>query len=126
MWSFVIVIAGSNGQEPAIGLGGTTMIHVIATIRTAPGRRDELIAAFRELIPLVRAEAGCIEYGTAIDLRTPIAAQAPVLDDAVTVVEKWDSVPALQAHLVAPHMLAHRERVKAIVTAVEIRILEPA
>jgi quinol monooxygenase YgiN len=101
------------------------MIHVIATIRTAPGRRDELIAAFRELVPSVRAEAGCIEYGIAIDLRTPIAAQAPVLDDAVTVVEKWESVSALQAHLVAPHMLAHRERVKAIVTAVEIRILEP-
>jgi quinol monooxygenase YgiN len=101
------------------------MIHVIATIQTAPGRRGELIAAFRELIPLVRAEAGCIEYGTAVDLRTPIAAQAPVVDDAVTVVEKWDSVAALQAHLVAPHMLSHRERVKAIVTSVEIRILEP-
>ncbi len=102
-----------------------TMIHVIATIRTAPGRRDELIAAFRELIPLVRAEAGCIEYGTAVDLRTPIAAQAPLLEDAVTVVEKWDSVSALQAHLIAPHMLAHRERVKAIVMGVEIRVLEP-
>jgi quinol monooxygenase YgiN len=101
------------------------MIHVIATIRTAPGRRGELIAAFRELIPAVRAEAGCIEYGTAIDLQTPITAQAPVRDDAVTVVEKWDSVAALQAHLVAPHMLSHRERVKNVVTNVEIRILEP-
>jgi quinol monooxygenase YgiN len=101
------------------------MIHVIATIRTAPGHRDELIAAFRELIPAVRAEAGCIEYGTAIDLRTPIAAQAPIQEDAVTVVEKWESVSALQVHLVAPHMLAHRERVKAIVASVDIRVLEP-
>jgi quinol monooxygenase YgiN len=101
------------------------MIHVIATIRNAPGRRDELIAAFRELVPVVRAEAGCIEYGTAIDLETPIAAQVPVLEDAVTVVEKWDSLPALQAHLVAPHMQSHRERVKNIVTGVEIRILKP-
>jgi len=101
------------------------MIHVIATIRTAPGRRNELIAAFRELIPVVRSEAGCMEYGTAIDLQTPIAAQAPVVEDTVTVVEKWGSVPALQAHLVAPHMLSHRERVKNIVTGVEIRILEP-
>jgi quinol monooxygenase YgiN len=101
------------------------MIHVIATIHTAPGRRDELIAAFRELIPVVRAETGCVEYGTAVDLLTPIVAQAPIVADAVTVVEKWDSVPALQAHLVAPHMLSHRERVKNIVTRVEIRILEP-
>jgi quinol monooxygenase YgiN len=101
------------------------MIHVIATIRTAAGRRDELIAAFRELIPVVRAEAGCVEYGAAIDLETPISAQAPIVEDAVTIVEKWDSVSALQAHLIAAHMLSHRERVKNIVTGVEIRILKP-
>jgi quinol monooxygenase YgiN len=101
------------------------MIHVIATIATAPGRRDELIAAFRELIPLVRAEAGCMEYGTAVDVQTPIAVQAPVRDDAVTVVEKWDSIKALQDHLVAAHMQRHRDRVKDLVTDVEIRVFEP-
>jgi quinol monooxygenase YgiN len=102
------------------------MIHVIATIRTLPGRRDELLAAFRELIPVVRAEAGCIEYGTAVDLQTPIAVQSPVQDDVVMVVEKWDSVAALQDHLVAPHMLRHREKVQDLVKDVEIRVLEPA
>ena len=102
------------------------MIHVIATIRTAAGRRQELLSAFQKLVPLVRAEAGCIEYGTATDLATPIAAAAPARDDAVTVVEKWESVDALQAHLAAPHMLRHRERVKDIVADVEIRVLGPA
>jgi quinol monooxygenase YgiN len=101
------------------------MIHVIATISTAAGRRDEVLAAFRELIPLVLAEAGCIEYGTAIDLATPIAVQSPVRDDAVIVVEKWQSVDALQAHLAAPHMLRHRERVKDMVRDVKIQILQP-
>ena len=101
------------------------MIHVIATIRTAPGRRDEVIAAFAELIPHVRAETGCIEYGTAVDLQTPISVQAPVSDDVVTVLEKWESVQALQDHLAAPHMLQHREKVKDLVREIEIRVLQP-
>jgi quinol monooxygenase YgiN len=102
------------------------MIHVIATIRTVSAGREALLEAFRELIPLVQAEAGCIEYGTAVDLATPIPGTATVRDDAVTVIEKWESVAALEGHLAAPHMLKHRERVKGLVTAVEIRVLAPA
>jgi quinol monooxygenase YgiN len=44
----------------------------------------------------------------------------------VTVVEKWESVAALENHLAAAHMLNHRERVKDLVAAVEIRVLAPA
>jgi quinol monooxygenase YgiN len=101
------------------------MIHVLATILTVPGGRDTLLAAFRELVPLVRAEKGCIEYGTAVDLATPIKGAAGVRENAVTVVEKWESVSALEAHLAAPHMLKYRERVKDLVANVEIRVLEP-
>jgi quinol monooxygenase YgiN len=102
------------------------MIHVIATIRSVPGQREALLAAFRDLMPQVRAERGCIEYGTTVDLATPIEVAAPVREDAVTVVEKWESVAALEDHLAAPHMTMHRERVKDLVAGVEIRVLEPA
>ena len=102
------------------------MIHVIATIRTVTGGREGLIAAFRELVPQVRAERGCIEYGTAVDLATPIKAAAEFRNDAVTVVEKWENVAALEAHLAAPHMLTFRERVKDLLAGVEIRVLEPS
>jgi quinol monooxygenase YgiN len=102
------------------------MIHVIATVRAAAGRRDDFLAAFRELVPLVRAEAGCLEYGAAVDLETPIGGQPPLRDDVVTVLEKWESVAALQDHLAAPHMLRYREKVKELVVGVEIRVLEPA
>ena len=37
-----------------------------------------------------------------------------------------ENVAALEGHLAAPHMLKHRERVKGLVTAVEIRVLAPA
>jgi len=102
------------------------MIHVIATIQTAPGRRDDFLAAFDELVPDVRAEAGCIEYGPAIDLATAIADQPAVRENVVTVIEKWESVEALRKHLEAPHMARYRRAVKDLVLGVSIRVLEPA
>jgi quinol monooxygenase YgiN len=102
------------------------MIHVIATIQTTSGQKQAFLAAFRQLVPLVRQEAGCIEYGPAIDLETSLEIQAPVRDDIVTVIEKWASVDALEDHLAAPHMQKYREQVKALVRGVEIRVLEPA
>ena len=100
------------------------MIHVLATIEIAPGRREDFLAAFDEVVPDVRAEAGCIEYGPAVDVATPIGEL--VRDDMVTVIEKWASVEALTAHLEAPHMLRYRRTVKDLVKAVSIRVLEPA
>jgi quinol monooxygenase YgiN len=102
------------------------MIHVIASIRTAPGRRDEVLKLFSALLPQVLAEAGCIEYGTAVDLEDTIEGQPSARADMVTVVEKWQDPAALLAHLTAPHMHQFREKVKDIVTSVEIRVLQPA
>jgi quinol monooxygenase YgiN len=101
------------------------MIHVLATIRTAEGQKDAFLATFRKLAPLVRAEAGCIEYGPAVDMPTPISGVAPACDDAVTVVEKWENVAALQDHFAAPHMVQFREAAKDLVKEVEIRVLQP-
>ena len=102
------------------------MIHVIATIRTKAGRRQDLLNEFRSLVPQVRAEAGCIEYGPATDVNSGIPGLPPPRGDVVTVVEKWHDVAALKAHLAAPHMLSYRERVKDLVADVEIRVLIPA
>ncbi len=102
------------------------MIHVIATIDLAPGTREKFLAEFRKIIADVRAEAGCIEYGPAVDADTGIPAQHKLGEDRVTVMEKWESVDALKAHSVAPHMLAYRARVKEFVRAMELRVLAPA
>ncbi len=101
------------------------MIHVIAKIEVAAGKRAEFLEAFAGLIPQVRAEDGCIEYGPAVDAETDISAQQAVGADTVVVVEKWESVDALKAHLVAPHMNEYRSQVKEIVTTTTIHILEP-
>ena len=102
------------------------MIHVIASISTATGRRDDVLEAFRALVPEVLAEAGCIEYGTAVDLENAIDGQPAARPGMVTVIEKWQDPAALRAHLAAPHMVQFREKVKDLVAGVEIRVLSPA
>jgi quinol monooxygenase YgiN len=102
------------------------MIHVIAAIELKPGTRDAFLREFHALMPSVHAEDGCIEYGPTVDAETPIAAQVPRRPDLVTIVEKWRDVPALQAHLVAPHMTPYRAKVKEFVISTQLQILEPA
>ncbi|MGC9270531.1 putative quinol monooxygenase, partial [Acidiphilium sp.] len=85
------------------------MINVIAITTAKPGKRDELLAAFRAILPLVHAEAGCIEYGPAIDTDHAIASDR-FGPDSFVVIEKWASKAALSAHANAPHMVAYAAR----------------
>lgn len=100
------------------------MIHVIATIELRDGSRDEFLQEFHRLIPLVRDEDGCVEYGPAVDLAT--SNSEPPRANVVTVIEKWSSVEALDAHLKAPHMSRYRDIVKDIVVSTKVQVLEPA
>jgi len=102
------------------------MIHVVATIDLQPGTRDQFLIEFRKLLPLVHEEAGCIEYGPAVDASTDFEAQHIKGPDTVTVIEKWESLEHLNVHLTAPHMTAYRESVKMMVTGATLHILEPA
>jgi len=102
------------------------MIYVIATIEIAPGKREEFLAHFRAIVPLVRAEEGCIEYGPAVDVETNIPAQGDLRENVVTVMEKWESIDHLEAHLVAPHMNEYRSKVKPIVAGSKLQILTHA
>jgi len=101
------------------------MIFVIATIEVKSGKREAFLAEFHKNMPNVRAERGCIEYGPTVDVKTDIKAQIPLRENVVTIVEKWESLPALHAHLTAPHMATYRERVKDYVVGVTLQVLEP-
>jgi quinol monooxygenase YgiN len=101
------------------------MIHVVATIELVAGKREAFLTEFRKVMPLVRAEVGCLEYGPTVDVATGIAAQIPLRDNVVTVVEKWESLSALQAHVQAAHMADYRTRVKDLVAGVKLQVLQP-
>lgn len=102
------------------------MIHVIATIELHPGKRAAFLQEFHQVMPHVHSETGCFEYGPTIDLQTSIPAQGSAREDVVTVVEKWADLPALEAHLQAPHMLEYRTKVKDYVKGVKLHVLQPA
>ncbi|MHC4180055.1 MAG: putative quinol monooxygenase [Planctomycetota bacterium] len=102
------------------------MIRVIAAIELADGRRDDFLAVFRQLVPKVLSEEGCVEYGPWVDLPTNIPAQPESRHNVVTVVEKWESIQALEAHLMSPHMLEFRQATESMRVGVTLRILEPA
>ena len=101
------------------------MIYVIATVNLVAGRRDDFLARFRQVMPLVHDEQGCIEYGPTLDVATDIPAQGGARPNVVTIVERWESLADLQAHLVAPHMAAYRADVKEMVERTTLQILEP-
>ncbi len=77
------------------------MIFVMATIQVAERRRDDFLAALNNNVPKVCAENGCVQYVPAIDVETNIDAQPDTRQNVVTVVEQWESLEALRAHLSA-------------------------
>ena len=102
------------------------MICVIATIQVAAGRRDDLLALFRPLMPKVRAEQGCIEYAAMIDTRSGLAAQDPIRDNTLVVIEKWESAAALKAHLKTLHMAEYFQKAEELRLSMSLQVLEPA
>lgn len=102
------------------------MIHVLATIEVKPGQREAFLREFYALVPKVRAEVGCIEYGPTVDLPMGSPAQKPERENMVVVIEKWQSLDALKAHSVAPHMGVYRDRVKDLVLGMDLQVLRNA
>lgn len=102
------------------------MIYVVATIEVVPGRRTEFLQLFRELVPEVLAETGCIEYAPAVDTYSGLSGQGAERDDVVVVVEKWETIDALRAHQAAPHMETFRERATELIQNVSLQVLAPA
>ena len=101
------------------------MINVIASIHIKEGHLSEFIEIFKSNIPNVLAEKGCIEYMPTIDTPTNLPPQE--LDkNTVTIIEKWNTLEDLQAHLTALHMLAYKEKVKDLVEKLSLKILKEA
>lgn len=102
------------------------MIHVIAIITTKPGQRAEVLDLFQANVPNVRAEQGCLEYEATTDSEPALGVQTGFGGDTFVVVEKWESIAALQAHFKAPHMATYAEKTRDLVASRVIHILEPA
>lgn len=101
------------------------MLTIIAEIRIQSGgqHRQNVLDAFQKIIPTVLAEEGCHGYEPLIDHKSNASFQTQE-PDTIVMLEKWESVAHLEAHLATPHMQAHHEAVQHDVVDVKIRILE--
>ena len=100
------------------------MINVVATIHVREGMREKFLEHFLALVPTVMQENGCIEYFPAVDAEPGLEGQERDAS-AVTVLEKWESLEALQAHLAAEHMDSFRSEVADLVTEISLKVLSP-
>lgn len=101
-------------------------VHIVAVITAKPGMRDKLLEAFKNNVPAVLAEDGCIEYQPTIDTDDGGPAQTIYGENTFVVIEKWESMGALKAHAVSPHMKSYAEKAKDMISDRVIHILSPA
>ncbi len=97
------------------------MINVIARIEIKPGKMDEFLAIFKANVPAVLAEDGCIRYEPCLD----VDAGQGVDPNKMTVVECWESVAHLKAHLASPHMKAYAAKVAPLRSGMELTVVQP-
>ena len=98
------------------------MIHVLASIKVKPGKRDILLENLKTNIPNVIKEKGCIEYNPTIDVDYQMDNQT-FDENMVTIIEKWENFETLKNHMYAPHMLSYRKKVKDLVENTSLKIL---
>lgn len=94
--------------------------HVTARIVAQPGAADKLLAAMLDMVPLARAESGCLGY----DLY-----QSMDSSDTFLFCEVWADRQALEAHVASAHMLAYHQLVHDWVAEQSVEICpedEPA
>jgi quinol monooxygenase YgiN len=99
------------------------MIHVIASIQVKEGNLSRFVEIFKSNMPAVLKEKGCLGYAPTRDVSTGLPPQ-DMNKNRVTVIEKWDTLADLKAHMSAPHMLEYREKTRNLVENVSLRILE--
>lgn len=99
------------------------MINVIARIDVLPGKMDEFLKLFKANVPNVLAEEGCYRYEPCVDLVCDLYEGDA---NAVTVLETWESLDHLKAHLATPHMKAFADAAKDLRTGTKLTLVEKA
>ena len=101
------------------------MIQVVTTVDVRPGCLDKFLSLLNENVPGVKAEDGCLAYEPMMDIDSGLPTQVELRENTVTLVEAWENMDALRAHLQAPHMTSFREAAEDFVEGVSHQVLQP-
>ncbi len=81
-------------------------LTILAKITAHPGKENLVRAELEKLIPITRAEAGCIQYDLHVDNTDP---------GIFVFYENWQTRELWQTHMNAPHLAAYMEATEGAV-----------
>ena len=73
-------------------------LTILAQITAEPGKEALVRAELEKLVPITRAEAGCLQYDLHVDNENP---------GFFVFYENWESRALWQTHMNAPHLAAY-------------------
>ena len=95
-------------KADAVPMGETVAkddpVYVLCRFDLQPGKKEAYAEAVRTITDAVRRDKGCRFYSLVGDAETDMTNPMKFGPDVLWMVECWDSVDALKAHLQAPHM----------------------
>ena len=86
-------------------------LTIVANIRARPDKADQVKAELLKLIPITRAEAGCIQYDLHQDNENPAH---------FLFYENWQSRELWQTHMNGPHLAAYMTAIDGAIEAFSI------
>ena len=101
------------------------MLHVLVTMMVKEGRMQEFLDVCRELRPKVLQETGCRGYEYMREMPSVLGIQEPSDPNRVTLIECWESVEALKAHMETPHMKEAGPKMRELRAGAVARVVEP-
>ncbi len=75
-------------------------LTILAQVTANPGKEELVRAELEKLIPITRAEEGCIQYDLHVDTSTP---------GFFVFYENWETRELWQTHMNAPHLAAYMQ-----------------
>lgn len=84
------------------------MLTIVAHVHARPDHVDRVKAELEKLVPITRAEAGCLQYDLHQDNENPAH---------FLFYENWESRALWQAHMNAPHLTAYMKATEGAVAA---------
>jgi quinol monooxygenase YgiN len=100
------------------------MVHLVVTFIIKDGMMDAYLAEVAKLRPLVLAEKGCVEYTYLKEIQTPFKIQEPVQENRLTLIERWESMEALETHSKSPHMAQYGKIMHPMRVSTSARVAE--
>ncbi|MEM0991122.1 MAG: putative quinol monooxygenase [Pseudomonadota bacterium] len=82
-------------------------LTILAQITAVAGKEDLVRAELLKLVPITRAEKGCLQYDLHVDNENP---------GFVVFYENWESRELWQTHMQAPHLTAYMAATDGAVT----------